>query len=227
MAHVSNLEPITKLTNSIIDKLVIHASMETLNIAKATSAITKITRETNTVPQLYYLKKTFDNTLADWSIHALCSDVSKFLLKDYIRLSEIAKPEFIPQTSDLEIDTKDLSGIKLTYDGGLIVIDGKIPLRTIPNSGTQSHYVELIVTPKKGMIRNFPDVAGELSYESIEDLETRTQQFTREDFRGPDNQLRLILEFTEPGQEIPIKINWDVEFRECITVALTNESTLS
>lgn len=227
------LSPASRLTDELINKIEIHLTPSSLKRAGSTSPCIKRIEGSDLIPTLYYIKSTADITREDWTVHALQSDISKFLL--HTAMSDLPEVPTEPPTeapterptcpptcqpTDLpmihsKIRWDKVTGGRLTelVDGGILILSGDIQWN--PDENPPGHYVCAIVTPSQIMIERYPDAKV-----IINGVTSKLS----DKLWGPEFSVDVLVE--NPGYEFPFEIKWTDSYTEHFIVAITQESVL-
>lgn len=220
MTNDFRLSPYKQLTDELIDSLIIHLTVSSLR--RAGSVSPKIIRIEGTryIPTLYYIKGSQDSSKNDWSVHALQSDLSRFMLHTVQIESPTSSPTecpTIPPTpfiqSQIRWDKVTGGNLQEYVDGGILILSGDIQWddRETP----PGHYVCAIIRPHRSMIQSYP--------EATVTFDGKTQLLSDILF-GYEFSVTPIVH--EPGQEFPIDLKWSDEYTEHFIIAITQESHL-
>lgn len=218
------LSPYKQLTEELIDSLIIHLTVSSLR--RAGSVSPKIVRIEGTgyIPTLYYIKGSRDPNKSDWTVHALQSDLSRFMLHT-IHIELPTTPPTLPPTEPPTISPQPVLHSKIRWDkvtggnlqeyvdGGMLILSGDISWddRECP----PGNYVCAIIRPHPHMIKLYPDATVT--------FDGKTKPLSEMLF-GPEFSICPLVH--EPGEEFPIELKWDDDFIEHFVIAITQESHL-
>lgn len=230
------IKPVDKLTEDVVNSIVIHQTISSLRRAGSTSPFIQKVEGNLSIPTLYYIKGSKDPNEQDWTIHALQSDVIKFLLADYVNTENpteepTEEPTEKPtdpapfEKSSINWDPGKTGGedLRIFKDGGIIAFSGNI--KWYPEdkglNRAAGNRVGVVITPAEGMIDKYPDVKVEIG----------NAVYGKEIFNEyPDYELKNSLYYYPlikvVGQENPVRIKWAEGIEENFTVSVTQESSL-
>lgn len=219
-------KPIDKLTTDIIDKLILHQSIDSLRRAASVSPRMIRMDATDHCPVLFYIKRGKKPNVCDWSIHALVPDVLKFLLKEYADKDPDPDPEpptppgpdpskpTIPSTI---IPDQPVMGpdAMVTVDGYNVFVTGAIKWNDTdePNPG---NYVCILIKFGEGMLEAYPNavVSSLLGTNKITDL------------MDGDQYLEICYPVFNPGEQFITELIWSDEFKEIIKIKVDKNCVL-
>lgn len=226
------IKPVDKLTEDVVNSIVIHQTISSLRRAGSTSPFIQKVEGNLSIPTLYYIKGSKDPNEQDWTIHALQSDVSKFLLADYVNTENpTEEPTEEPtdpapfEKSSINWDPGKTGGedLRIFKDGGIIAFSGNIkwyPEDKALNRAAGNR-VGVVITPAKGMIDKYPDVKVEIG-----NAVYGKEIFNKYPDYEPKNSLYYYPLIKVVGQENPVRIKWAEGIEENFTVSVTQESSL-
>jgi hypothetical protein len=242
------LEPISKLTPEIIDRMIIHTGVSSLRRAASNTPCMKRIEGNEKLPTLYYLKGVIDPTVNDWNIHALIMDINKYLLMDTVSSSD--DPEVNPDVPIDPVVPEDIEFVRsvIRWDG----ITGKTsddiwvdPYLHGENNEelrfkdsvlayyeaseeigrVAGHRVGVVITPDQRMLAKYPNakvyIEKDDKYLTVEEAfyEYEEAGFTVPAFY----YYPLIL---TPGQENVVRIIWTDELEESFPVIIEQSCVL-
>lgn len=216
-----NVKPFKRLTNDLIDKLIIHQTISSLRRAIGNAVYSKKVEGNEFIPTIYYLVD--EENSKEFSYNCLMEDVVKFLLHKSVTNEPEPGPEPDPDPSpDLFIHSKiDWDGktggnLQKIIDGGILMLAGNINYYYQNESpvGEAGNYVGAIITPDKKMLEKYPDFR----------IMSRGKVWTAKDLI--DDKFIIYLKIVISGQEIPIDWGWDPDHIEHFIVAVTQESLI-
>lgn len=232
--ETDTLKTYNKLTDELIDDIVIHQTLSSLRRAGSVSPKINKVVGTKCIPTLYYI---LNQQGTHWTVHALTSDLCRFLLKgragkcDTDTTVNPTDPEIIEFVHSKINWDKERTGGNLEVainSNGVLAFKGFVDYHYTDNLTCgvcscdeipEGNVIGVTITPTKGMIKRYPnvvvDVDGKIFGKEV-----------FEDYYDLGESLHLYLKFNCPGEEIPIKITWSDDFEESFIVALTRESTL-
>lgn len=130
---------------------------------------------------------------------------------------EPTEPPFVHSKIDRDQDLTGGDDLAKIIDGGLMILGGKIrwyeASRKFPVAG---NYVGVTITADPSVWEKYSDSVV---------VEYKGVTYGKEVFT-PDGKLTLYPMIKVPGQETPITIFWNDEYREPFVVAITQESEL-
>lgn len=228
-----NFTPIKELTVEIIDNMVIHQTVSSLRRAGSVAPNIIKVEESANLPTLYYIKHCKNRKCDDWVIHALQSDISKYLMK--ATLGQLEPPTVCPTNcpcGPTEEPTEDPSDepaprykSKIQWDGvtggkllaqesnGFLILSGNIAWDDTENPA--GNYICAQIIPHPTMIDYYPNATVEVDgiLDNLSDM-----------LDGAGFSITHMI--YEPGQEIPVRIIWDKDYEERFIIAVTQESKL-
>lgn len=214
------VRPLEKLNREVINKLIIHMTISSLRRFGSTSPKIVKVDGNDKIPTLYYIKKGPGKEFKDkplWSIHALVSDICRFLLigsLDYDPPTPPTPPDPdkpFYQQSIYRLDQVVVGNkATLNQDGTILSVSGTIKWDT-ENEATPGNYICLFICPTKDMLKFYPNAV--ISFDGVE--------YKLSEFMAGDREIEICYPINErtKGQEYEIDIKWGTDVDEDITIA--------
>jgi hypothetical protein len=204
---ITDLQPLKKLTPEIVDTIKMHSTISHLRRSIGTAYNVRIAGDKE-VPTLFYVKNTNSN---GWEVHALVTDICKFILKgslyedepccpcDPTKPSEPSEADYIK--SLFYITTE---GIKVTYNTHVheltnnkstcALIEGVIPFDQEYNC----YIIKFMIIPDSTMIQLYGVPRVILENEGLDILQ---------DYNS--GLISGVIKVTNPSQNGYLTLNWD------------------
>lgn len=227
MSSEYTITPVDKLTNDIIDSLVIHQTVSSLRRAGDISPCIIKVDGTSDIPTLYYIKGASTSS-TDWTINALSSDIERYLLRytlgnPVVTTTTTQSPgeTFTSSTISWDTDKTGGSGLTVSVENNVITFSGSIAYYTDSsvcntNSGNK---VGVMITPADGMLDKYPNVKVYLNGVLYNNLVFK-------EVLGVGYILYYYPIITKVGISIPITLQWDSNHIENFKIIISNDSTL-
>lgn len=233
------VKPIDKLTEDVIKSMIIHQTLSSLRRAGSVSPYIQRVEGNLSIPTLFYIKGSRNPDENDWTIHALMTDVNKFLLADYVNsehptegptedpteepTEQPTEPSF--EHSSINWDPGKTGGenLQIIKDGGIFTFNGNIKWYPEDKALNRSagNRVGVVITPAKGMLEKYPNVKVEISGKTY-----GKEVFNEYPSYEPKNSLYYYPLIKVAGQECPVNITWSEGIEEHFTITVTQESSL-
>lgn len=236
MDTIYDVTPVKVLTDEVIDKMVIHATVSELRRSIGIYPVKKVDGN-RFIPTLYYICDCIDEN-SPWSIHALVTDISRYLLYSSIGPTPPTPPGPGP-VPPLFVHTMIMWDGKTGFidpddwmqplvDGGIITFCGKIKYYEggvyDPIFDDSGNRVGVFIIPDKLMLDYYSDVKITINDEVTYGKEIFNYHLMPKLDGIPVFHYCPII--TEAGEEIPITIKWDDTHYEHLIIAVAPESTL-